>query len=277
MKVVLFCGGLGLRMRDSLESHVIEQRRTSDVPKPLVTVGGKPLLQHLMAWYAGHGHRHFVLCLGAGGDAIRSWVRGSGEVEVHPSASPTVESLTLHGGPLDGWRIDLAETGADSPIGQRLAQVAPLVEDEPVFLANYADGLSDVPLDDMIARAADLDADALFVSVPPPTSVHSVTFDPASGAVCTILPLADAGTWINGGFFVLRPTVFAQIRAGEDLIDEPFARLIAGGRLFTYPYRGFWRSCDNAKDRKALQDLWDSGERPWTHPTALPASAATSA
>ena len=238
-------------------------RRTSDVPKPLQTVGGRPLLQHLMSWYVGHGHRSFVLCLGVGAEFVRKWVCSIADrVEPHDSLQHVL-SLTLHGGEFDGVRVDMADTGIDACVGERLRLVRPLVADEEFFLANYADGLTDLPLPDMVEMAVASQATAAFVAVPPPSSLHSVVFDQATGVVRSVAPLSESGIWINGGFFVLHRSIFDVLGLGEDLVEAPFGRLAADGRLLAYPYLGFWRACDTMKDRQALQDLWESGDRRW--------------
>ena len=172
MKVVLFCGGLGLRIRETEQAPGLSLRRASDVPKPLQLIGGQSLLHHVMSWYAGWGHTHFILCLGIGGDLIHQWVRGSAVTVVdEPSPREGVTSLRLVGGDKDGWRVDLVDTGCP-PTGQRFAQVRDLVAEEPLFLANYADGLCDVPLDSLMALAEQ--------SGPSPTFL-AVTDEPALG------------------------------------------------------------------------------------------------
>ena len=238
MKVVLFCGGRGLRMRDG----------GADVPKPLAVLGGRPLLWHLMSWYAAHGHTEFVLTLGYRGADIIQVIR--------EQADPA-------------WTVTFAETGLDTPIGQRLAQVKELVQRAPAFLANYADLLTDAPLGDMVDRFMASDATAGLLVVRPQASFHLVDLGP-DDRVRRVGPVTQAPMWQNGGFFVMRPEIFDVIEDGEDLVDEPFNRLSEGGRLMAYPWEGFWAPLDTQKDRQRLQDLHLRGEQPWVRAQQLP-------
>jgi glucose-1-phosphate cytidylyltransferase len=232
MKVVLFCGGLGLRIRDA----------SITVPKPLVTVGDRPILWHVMKYYAHHGHREFILCLGHGGNAIKEYVRGS---------------LARH-----DWQITLADTGTHSSIGERLSAIKPYLEGDAVFLCNYADGLTDLHLPDLLdAFAASRKVGALLCTRPS-LSYHFVR----TGADGTVVALDDADAVelrVNGGYFVFRQEIFDYLRDGEDLVGEPFRRLIREGRLLGYRHDGFWKNMDTFKDKQALDDLYASGNAPW--------------
>lgn len=267
MRVVLFCGGLGLRMRALVEDdsqHL--QRRAADAPKPMTTLGGQPLLWHLMRWYAHWGHTEFILCLGHRGDVIRDWCLQLPFEELAPRSTHVPAStrrIRLIGDEVEGWDITLVDTGAEAIVGQRLRAVRSLVEDEELFLANYADGLSDVRLPELISSAQQSGAVATFVSVPLPSSLHSVTVDAGSGLVERVSALADQGIWINGGYFVLRPEIFDVLHEGEELVVEPFARLVASRRLAAVVHDGFWVALDTAKDRHVAELMWQSGERPW--------------
>ncbi len=237
MRVVLFAGGRGLRMRDG----------AADVPKPLCVLGGRPLLWHLMSWYAAHGHVDFVLCLGYRAQEVR-------------------ETLSRHAEP--DWRITYADTGLDTPIGQRLVRVRDAVQDDEMFLANYADVLTDVPVADMVETFRSSGASAALLAVRPQDSFHVVDIG-AGSRVRSVRPVTAAPLWQNGGFFVMRPDVFDAIQDGEDLVDQPFGRLAARGRLLAYPWEGFWAPLDTQKDRQRLQDMYARGYRPWTVPTQL--------
>lgn len=262
MRVVLFCGGLGLRMRAVVEDHGQLQRRTADAPKPMIDVGERPLLWHLMRWYAHFGHREFVLCLGHRGEVIRDWFLNleHGGVQQLDSTTPAVR-VRLEEPGMEGWQITLAETGPDSVIGQRLLSVKEFVDDQDVFLANYADGLSDVRLPELVAHFHETGAIAAFLTVPISSSLHSVSFF-QGGQVESIGPLESQQLWINGGFFVLSSKIFDYLLPGEDLVVQPFARLISEKRLFALPYEGFWAALDTAKDRHRVEQLWRTS-RPW--------------
>jgi glucose-1-phosphate cytidylyltransferase len=264
VKVVLFCGGQGQRLLETDSTQSFAPKRVTDAPKPLHPVGGRPVLWHLMNWYAAHGHNDFILCVGFRAEFVRAWVDQLSEHRRdEPTACPGVVTHHLLDGTAAGWRVTVLDSGLDALVGQRLKAAEDLVAGEDLFLANYADGLSDVPLPDMIEEARRTGAIATMLTVPPPSSLHAVRLRPGTSQVETIGPLADEGLFVNGGFFVLRPEVFTVLGDGEDLVDEPFRRLARAGGLCAYPYSGFWRSMDTAKDRQVLDELWASGVRPW--------------
>ncbi len=252
MKVVLFCGGLGLRLRDYSE----------DVPKPLVPIGGQPLLWHVMKYYAHYGHKDFILCLGHRGDAIKRFFLDYREALANyfilQGSSSEVELLRRD---IDDWRITFVDTGVHSNIGQRLLRVREHLEGEERFLANYSDGLTDLPLDRYLDFAGQLDRTACFVSVRPTASFHMVEFS-ESGLVQNIRPVREAG-FINCGYFVFKQELFDEIEEGEDLVVEPFHKLIAKKQLATYEYDGFWECADTFKDKVLLDGLVDQGKTPW--------------
>lgn len=240
MKVVLFAGGRGLRMRDG----------AADIPKPLSVLAGRPLLWHVMSWYAAYGHTDFVVCLGYRADDVVASMREHAHAD---------------------WTVTYVDTGLDTAIGQRLVAVRELVQGEPMFLANYADLLTDLPLDDMVTEFCASDASAAMLVVRPQASFHLVELD-GDDRVQRVGPVTDAPIWQNGGFFVMRPEVFDAIEDGEDLVDEPFGRLASAGRLLAYRWEGFWAPLDTQKDRQRLQDLHADGETPWVaqpRPAAL--------
>jgi glucose-1-phosphate cytidylyltransferase len=230
MKVVLFCGGLGTRLREY----------SPTVPKPLVPIGDHPVVWHLMRYYAHYGHDDFILCLGHGADLIRDYVR---EQDFD-------------------WCVTLVDTGADASVGERLRSVEPHVAREEMFLANYADGLSDLPLDRHIDEFRTSSAIGSLVCVRPSQTFHTVRAD-ADGVVVEIRAARDADVWINGGFFVFRPEVFDYLHDGEDLVEEPFDRLIEVGRLRAHRYDGFWAAMDTMKDKVAFDEMEASDVAPW--------------
>lgn len=264
MKVVLFCGGQGQRLRDVGREGGFVHKRATDAPKPMHLVGQRPILWHLMKWYAWHGHTEFVLCVGFRAEVVRDWVTGLSEHMVtQPSRLSGVPTYHCLRGEAAGWKITVLDSGIDANIGMRLRAARDLVADEEMFLANYADGLSDVPLGAMVEEAVGTGAVATLLAVPPPESLHAVELSPGSSQVDRIAPMANQGVLVNAGFFVLRPAVFDVMNPGDELVDAPFARLAEVGRLHAYPYKGFWRAMDTAKDRMVLEELWFSGVRPW--------------
>ena len=262
MRVVLFCGGLGLRMRALVEDNGELRRRAADAPKPMIEVGGHPLLWHLMKWYAHYGHTEFVLCLGHRGEVIRDWFLTQAHGGVMPlnSSIPAVK-VRMEEPEMAGWEVTLVDTGPDAVVGQRLRAVREFVDDQDVFLANYADGLSDVPLPELIELSQETGAVATFMAAPLASSLHAVRVT-GSGHVHSIGPLEDQHLLINGGFFVLRSEIFDYLHESEELVVEPFGRLINEGRLVAMPYHGFWVALDTAKDRVRAEELWETS-RPW--------------
>jgi len=263
--VVLFCGGEGLRLRE----------RTRRVRKPLVPIGGDAILRHLMRYYAHYGHRHFVLCLGYQGDAVvRHFLRGRGRTAVEPLPDQSVR-VRLQTETLGQWVVDLVPTGHGTPIGERLRAVRSYIEG-PVFLANYADGLSDLNLPDFLARFARSGATAGLISVPAHSTLHLVTLE-RDGLVDAVRSAADCGLRINGGFFAMRREVFDHLAPGEDLATDLFPRLVAARRLFGYRHDGFWACMDTPKDWRALAEMDARGIAPWKVWLGRPAAAPVAA
>ena len=251
MKVVLFCGGYGMRMRDG----------TSDLPKPMHPVGPRPLLWHVMRYYAHFGHTDFVLCLGYGAHHIKDFFLSYAETASN--------DFVLRGGQLEllsrdieDWTITFAHTGLDSPIGERLRRVRHLVEGEEMFLANYADVLTDLPLNTMIDKFARGDAVASLLAVPPQSAFHCVELGD-DHAITRISTVKEMPLWENGGYFVLRPEVFDYLPENGDLVGNACTELAKEGRMMAYPYRGWWQPADTVKERLALEAAYQAGTRPW--------------
>src|SRR5262245_28672656 len=204
MKVVLFCGGLGMRLRDYAEN----------VPKPMVPLGYRPMLWHIMKYYAHFGHHDFILCLGYRGDLIKQYFLNYEEcVSNDFILSEGGRRRDLVSSDIEDWRITFVDTGLNANIGERLLAVRPYLEGEEMFLANYADGLTDLHLPDQLAHLHNLDRVATFVSVRPNLSYHFVKSDD-SGLVTRVRDMTDAGLRVNGGYFAFRQEVFDYIREG---------------------------------------------------------------
>jgi glucose-1-phosphate cytidylyltransferase len=250
VKVVLFCAGLGTRIRDY----------SPDLPKPMIPIGGEPILEHLMDYYTGYGHNDFVLCLGYKSEVIRGYFRGGNRRHV------TVEREVVPG--KTGGTVTLVETGRLSNLGQRLWAVKDLVQDEELFMANYSDGLTDVELDDVIQRFRGSGKVACFLAVRPPLTYHVANLA-EDGSVCAIAPARQSEIWINGGYFIFRPEIFDYMRDGEELVEAPFQRLIEADQLMAYRHEGFWQSMDTVCDRDLLEGLIAQSCTPWkTHSLA---------
>ncbi|WP_270934075.1 glucose-1-phosphate cytidylyltransferase [Falsiroseomonas oryzae] len=253
MKAVILAGGRGTRLAEE----------TAVRPKPMVEIGGRPILWHIMKTYAAHGVTDFVICLGYKGWQIREFFLNyrmlssdiavdlaSGEVELlRPAAEP--------------WRITLVDTGEDTMTGGRLKRVAPYLAGEDAFCMTYGDGVGDVDITALIAFHRAHGRQATVTAVIPPGRFGALSREGTRVAAFTEKPPGDGGT-INGGFFVLSPRVLDRI-AGDDTVweNEPLAALARDGELHAFDHRGFWQPMDTLRDRDLLERLWASGEAPW--------------
>lgn len=262
MKVVLFCGGLGTRLRDVSES----------LPKPMVPIGYRPILWHLMKYYAHFGHRDFILCLGYRSDAIKQYFLTYDERLTNDfTMKGSGRGLDLFGRDIDDWRITFIDTGLHSNIGQRLLAIREFVKDEEIFMANYSDGLTDLGLDSYLASFRASGKLAALVAIKPTQNFHVVHLN-GGNLVSDIRQSAEAGFRINGGFFIFRNGIFDYIRDGEELVEQPFRRLVADGQLIAYPHDGFWRCMDTFKDKQGFDEMCANGVRPWEVWNGHPAS-----
>jgi glucose-1-phosphate cytidylyltransferase len=253
MKVVLFCGGLGTRLRDY----------SDQIPKPLVEVGSRPILLHLMKYYAHFGHKEFILCLGHKGSAIKSYFRGYDECLNNDFVlSDGGKNVELLGRDIADWRITFVDTGQRSSIGERLRRVRQFLGQDEVFMANYSDALTDLNLTEYLNGFKQCGKIASFLSVRVPQTFHIVRADPA-GYAQELEFVGDSPIRINGGFFVLRREIFDYMNAGEELVVEPFHRLMAERQLLAVPHDGFWRSMDTFRDKTELDELLSKGPAPW--------------
>ena len=253
MKVVLFCGGLGTRLREHSDT----------IPKPLVNVGYRPILWHLMRYYAHYGHTDFVLALGYRGDMIREYFLNYNECMSNDfTLSEGGRKVELMNSDIREWRITFVDTGLHSNLGQRLLRVREYLKDEEEFLANYSDGLSDLPLDSHIAEFRRLRATASFVAVPSAQSFHALHGD-VDGIVTSFGRIRDASVRINGGFFCLRREIFDVVEDGDELVEAPFQRLISQRKLAAYRYDGFWQAMDTFKDKITFDRMESKGDCPW--------------
>lgn len=253
MKVVLFCGGLGMRLREYSES----------VPKPMVNIGYRPVLWHVMKYYAHHGHRDFILCLGYLGDTIKNYFLNYNEALSNDFVLTNGgRDVQLIQSDIQDWRISFVDTGRNSNIGQRLMAVKKYLDGEEMFLANYSDGLSDMPLPTYLDRFRASDKVAGFVCVRPAQSFHVVSVADG-GLVTDVRAVQDIDLWVNGGYFVFRKEIFDYMKPGEELVVEPFQRLAAEKKLLAYKYDGFFGCMDTFKEKQQLDDMYASGNTPW--------------
>lgn len=253
MKVVLFCGGLGTRLKEYSET----------IPKPMVDIGYRPIIWHLMKYYAHFGHKEFILCLGYRGDYIKKYFLNYDEclsndfVMAHGG-----REVQLYNSDISDWSITFVDTGLQSNLGQRLMAVRQYLGDDEVFMANYTDGLSDLDLDAHIDNFNRKGKVASFLVVRPSQSFHHVTYG-EDGLVANIGPIDRGDFWINGGYFIFKKEIFNYIQDGEELVVEPFQRLIAEQQLVAYRNPGFWACMDTFKEKKLFDDMYACGQTPW--------------
>ena len=253
MKVVLFCGGLGMRMRTGPDS----------LPKPMTPIGHRPVLWHVMRYYAHFGHKEFILCLGFGAKSVKDYFLEYRETEsndfvLHHGGSE-VEMLETD---ISEWRITFVDTGIDTPIGERLRRVRQYLGDDEMFLANYGDVLTDAPLDTIVSDFTATDAAGTLLAVKPQDSFHVVRLD-GGNHVTGLEAVAEMPMRINGGYFVLRQSIFDYLNEGEDLVMNACVRAAEAGKMMAVPYDGFWAPMDTLKERTALEALYSTGQSPW--------------
>jgi glucose-1-phosphate cytidylyltransferase len=254
MKVVLFCGGQGLRIRDA-----------EDIPKPMVHIGPRPILWHVMKYYSHFGHKDFVLCLGHKAEAVKNYFLNYNECASNDFVlSGGGKDLKLLNSDIHDWRITFADTGIHSNIGQRLKAVEKYVAGEEEFLANYSDGLTDLSLPTQLDHFRKHGKLASFLCVRPNLSYHLVSTEHGEAHLVSDMHAIDNGSVrINGGYFIFKKNIFDYIRDNEELVIEPFRRLAAEKQLIGYPYNGFWASMDTFKDRQQLEGLTAGDAAPW--------------
>jgi glucose-1-phosphate cytidylyltransferase len=253
MKVVIFCGGQGLRMGDT----------SASIPKPMVPIGERPILWHIMKYFAHFGHTDFILCLGYKAEVIKDYFLNYNEALSNDFVlSEGGRKIELLRSDIDEWRITFVDTGMNSSVGQRLRAVAHLVEDD-VFLATYGDGVTDAPLPELISAFHARERLVSFLAIRPKSySFHTVRL--ADGNLVTgFTDITQADIWINGGFFVLHRDAIDYIHDGEDFVGPALQRLIDVEQVAAFPYTGFWAPMDTLKDKHNLEALAEAGRPPW--------------
>ena len=253
MKVVLFCGGLGTRLGEYSET----------IPKPMVDIGYRPLMWHLMRYYAHYGHKEFILCLGYRGDYIKKYFLEYNECLSNDFVyEKGGKEIHLYNHDIDDWTISFVDTGTNTNIGQRLMAVREHLDGEEEFMANYSDGLSDLDLNKYLDNFRKQNKIASFLCVRPSQSFHLVDFDDDE-EVASLSPVWKSNVWINGGFFVFKNSIFNYIQDGEELVQKPFSRLISERQLIGYKNPGFWACIDTMKEKKMFDDMYVSQNTPW--------------
>jgi len=241
--VVILCGGKGTRLGDL----------TRVKPKPLVTIGGMPILWHIMKTYAHHGHEDFVLCLGYKGDAIRAFF----EVGALPGSTESLPSPPRE----PGWKITFADTGPETGTGGRVFRIRPHVEEFDRFFLTYGDGLSSVPIDRLLGFHREKGKIATVTAVHPATTFGIIREEGGIATAFAEKPRLDV--LINGGFFVFERRVFEFLEDDGALEEEPLRRITELRELAVFRHEGFWQCMDDQKQLETLNAMWSSGDRPW--------------
>jgi glucose-1-phosphate cytidylyltransferase len=240
----------------------------------MIPVGNNPILWHVMQYYSQYGHQDFILCLGYKANVVKHYFLN---YKISESSDCVISEfgskVEIIGERPPDWHVTLVDTGIWRNIGERLFAVKHFVNNEEFFLANYSDGLSDAPLADMIARFKASGKIGCFLAVHPPVSFHLAEFD-EQGTVNRVRSSHQSDVWINGGYFIFRREIFDYIQPGEELVLEPFNRLIKAGKLMAYKYEGFWRAMDTLRDRQVLEEMVERGETPWRQRANIDSNAA---
>lgn len=252
MKAVILAGGLGTRISE--ETYL--------KPKPMVEIGGKPILWHIMKIYSHYGINEFIICLGYKGYIIKEYFANYFLHMSDVTFDMSNNSMEVHQQHTEPWKVTLVDTGSESMTGGRLKRVAPFLNNKP-FCFTYGDGVSDVNLHKLIAHHNQQGALATMTAIQPPGRYGSLDISDGYIKRFQEKPKGD-GAWINGGFFVLEPGVIEYIQGDDTSWEgEPLACLAREGRLCAFRHDGFWQAMDTLRDKVKLEELWQSGTAPW--------------
>ncbi len=253
MKAIILAGGLGTRISEE----------TSTRPKPMVMIGGKPILWHIMKIYSAHGINEFVVCCGYKGYVIKEYFANYFLHMSDVTFDMQNNKMVVHQHNAEPWRVTLVDTGDNSMTGGRLKRVAGYIKDEEAFCFTYGDGVSDIDISAQLAFHKQHGKRATITAVKPPGRYGALDMDGKSVHGFIEKPQGDGG-WINGGFFVLSPSCVDLISDDSSLWeDEPLSKLAAQGELMAYEHTGFWQPMDTLRDKNHLEELWQSGHAPW--------------
>jgi len=253
MKAVILAGGLGTRISEETDTK----------PKPMVEIGGKPILWHIMKIYSAHGVNDFVICCGYKGYQIKEYFANYFLYMSDVTFDMSKNTMEVHQRSAEPWRVTLVDTGESTMTGGRLKRVAEHIQSEDAFCLTYGDGVSDVNITELIAFHKAQKVQATLTATLPPGRFGALEFNGNKVNKFMEKPKGD-GAMINGGFFVLSPKVLDRI-AGDDTIWErgPLETLAAEGQLAAYQHTGFWQPMDTLRDKIHLEELWATGQAPW--------------
>jgi len=252
MKVAILAGGFGSRL----------QEETAIRPKPMVEIGGKPILWHILNIYSAFGFNEFVLALGYKGEYVKKYFLNFYAVNNDLTVDLANGKSEIHKGKQPDWRINLVDTGPKTMTGGRIKRLQPWIGNE-TFLVTYGDGLSDIRIDELLSFHKSHGKVATLTAVRPPARFGGLNID--GGRVVEFVEKPQSGEgWINGGFFVLEPEIFDYIEGDGTLFEwEPMQKLASDGQLMAFQHGGFFQPMDTIRERNILEDLWASGKAPW--------------
>jgi len=259
LKTVLLAGGFGTRIRDV----------ANDIPKPMIPIGGQPILQHIMSGYAAAGFRKFVIALGYKGDVIKQYFLNYGanthDLTVTLGKNAKVVFHENNEPAIDGWEITLAETGLKTMTGGRISRIRKYVEDDDVFMLTYGDGVGNVPIKDLVAFHRQHGKALTVTGVYPPSRFGEIAVRNGTEVVGFNEKPQTSGGLISGGFFVCSRRIFDYLDDSEELVFEqgPMRAMTADGQVAVFQHQGFWHPMDTYRDYAYLNDLWEKGTPPW--------------
>ena len=253
MKVVILAGGLGTRISEE----------TGVRPKPMVEIGGKPILWHIMKVYSHHGFNDFIICLGYKGYMIKEYFSNYFLHTSDVTFDMRTNSMEVHQRFAEPWKVTLIDTGTDTMTGGRVRRVAPYLSDGPFHLT-YGDGVSDVNISELAAFHKQHGKSATVTAIQPSGRFGALSFESGNNVKAFQEKPAGDGGWINGGFFVLDPKMIDRIAGDETVLEkEPLEGLARDNQLVAYRHSGFWQAMDTLRDKNHLEALWQSGKAPW--------------
>ena len=253
MKAVILAGGLGTRLSEE----------TTVRPKPMIEIGGRPILWHIMKIYSAHGIVDFIICLGYKGYVIKEYFANYFLHTSDVTFDLRENAMQIHQVKAEPWRVTLLDTGEDTQIGGRIKRVLPYVADDDAFCVTYGDGIGNIDVSALVELHRKEKRLATVTATQPPGRFGALRYEGNQATGFQEKPMGDGG-WINGGFFVLSPRIGGYIADDTTIWErEPMELLAAEGQLSVYFHEGFWQPMDTLRDRKHLEELWESGKAPW--------------
>ncbi|MFA5452138.1 MAG: glucose-1-phosphate cytidylyltransferase [Candidatus Methanomethylophilaceae archaeon] len=254
MKVLILAGGMGTRLAEE----------TNIIPKPMIEIGGHPILWHIMNIYSRYGYNDFIILLGYKGYIIKEYFANYFLHRSDVTFDLEKNQMTIHEQHCEPWKVTLIDTGLNTMTGGRVLRAKKYVGNEP-FMLTYGDGVSDVNIKELVEYHTSHGKLATMTSVQPEGRFGALVSKPDGEITSFMEKPAGDGAWINAGFFVLEPKVFDYIKEGDATIFEraPLEKLAKDGELYTYKHNGFWKCMDTLRDKQQLQEMWDSGNAPW--------------